>query len=44
MNSALTSKRLGSLFSDPFSIGGREMNELFDRAFELPGNGRPRGG
>lgn len=44
MNPGLTTKRLGSLLSDPFTIGGREMNELFDRAFEFPANGRPRGG
>jgi HSP20 family protein len=43
MNTGIATKRLGSLFSDPFAMGGREMNELFDRVFELPGNGRARG-
>ncbi len=44
MNTSISTKRLGSLFSDPFAFGGREMNDLFNRVYEMPGNGRNRTG
>ena len=48
MTSNVSTRRFGSLLPDPFAVtepfavAGREMNELFDRVFELPGNGNGR--
>lgn len=39
MNSGMTTRRFGSLLSDPF-FSGREMNDLFDRVLDYSGASR----